>query len=145
MDKVGLSVFLSTLWLKSRNFVLEAFGKIIKMVKYPIKVMKMSNKNSEKEDQWRLKNYTNVVMNISGRFILKETYFVGFIYINSCFEIRKSKFYVFYVKKFTTFCSFKIFICFFFTKTAIFISFDGVKLKKIKNEKWNWAKLINRA
>ena len=104
------------------------------MVKYPIKVMKMSNKNSEKEDQWRLKNYTNVVMNISGRFILKETDFVGFIYINSCFEIRKSKFYVFLSKN-SQHSAVLEYIVFVFTKTTIFISFDGVKLKK--NEKWN--------
>ena len=50
-------------------------------------------------------------------------------YKNSYLEIRKSNFYVYYVKKFTPFCSFRIYICF-LLKSLVFISFDRVKMKK---------------
>ena len=63
-------------------------------------------------------------------FQIKRDWFRKLYCKNSYLEIRKTNFYVLYVKKFTKFSSFRICICF-LQKQIFFISFDGVKLKKI--------------
>ena len=74
-----------------------------------------------------LKSFANI-----RSFQIKNDRFCGIFYKNSYLEIRKSNFYV---KKLTTLCSFRIFIKFLQNLLYFFISFDGIKLKKLTFKK----------